>query len=160
MITPNEFAARTPLDRSRERELSQRRKGRRSRRRKRRATIRDADHARNFLDCVRSRQTPSCDIEFGHRCTTAALIGNIAHKTKSLWSGTKRPSNSSATQPQTNCCGTITGHLISSRVERDGSGRHLSSRHQAKQGDLRPNVETDAERVAQGAVDVEPAAVE
>ncbi len=40
----------------------------------------DADHARNFLDCVKSRQTPSCDIEFAHRCTTAAHIGNIAHK--------------------------------------------------------------------------------
>ena len=35
--------------------------------------ILDADHARNFLDCVKSRKTPTCDIEFGHRCTTAAL---------------------------------------------------------------------------------------
>ena len=37
-----------------------------------------------FLDCIRSRQTCSCDIEVGHRDTTAALIGNIAHKTKSF----------------------------------------------------------------------------
>ena len=44
--------------------------------------IRDADHARNFLDCVRSRKTPTCDVEYGHRCTTAALIANIAHRSK------------------------------------------------------------------------------
>src|SRR5262249_45598406 len=42
-----------------------------------------ADHARNFLDCMRSRQKCHCDIETGHRDTSAALIGNIAHKTKS-----------------------------------------------------------------------------
>ena len=41
-------------------------------------------HARNFLDCVRSRKTPSCDVEFGHRCTTAAILGNLAHRTRSL----------------------------------------------------------------------------
>ena len=45
-------------------------------------TIQDADHARNFLDCVKSRKACNCDIEFGHRGTTAALIGNIAHRTK------------------------------------------------------------------------------
>ena len=39
-------------------------------------------HARNFLDCVKSRQTCNCDIEVGHRDTTAALIANIAHKTR------------------------------------------------------------------------------
>ena len=31
--------------------------------------IKDADHARNFLDCVKSRKAPTCDVEFGHRCT-------------------------------------------------------------------------------------------
>jgi predicted dehydrogenase len=41
------------------------------------------DHARNFLDCIRSRKPCNCDIEIGHRSTTAALIANIAHKTKS-----------------------------------------------------------------------------
>ncbi len=45
--------------------------------------ILDADHARNFLDCVKSRKPPTCDIEFGHRATTAPLIANIAHRTKS-----------------------------------------------------------------------------
>jgi predicted dehydrogenase len=42
--------------------------------------IQDADHARNFLDCVKSRKEPSCDIETGHRSTTATLLGNIALK--------------------------------------------------------------------------------
>jgi predicted dehydrogenase len=40
-------------------------------------------HARNFLDCVRSRQLCNCDIEIGHRSTTATLIANIAYRTKS-----------------------------------------------------------------------------
>jgi hypothetical protein len=52
--------------------------------RKEAGSIKDADHARNFLDCVKSRETPSCDVEFGHRTTTAALVGNIALKTRSL----------------------------------------------------------------------------
>jgi len=49
----------------------------------------DADHARNFLDCIRSRQRCTCDIEIGHRSTSATLLGNIALKTKSylLWDG-------------------------------------------------------------------------
>ncbi|HEY1189727.1 MAG TPA: Gfo/Idh/MocA family oxidoreductase [Gemmata sp.] len=82
VVTPNEFAARTPLDRTIE-------KGWRTgakpqiEAKKVDGAIRDADHARNFLDCVKSRKTPTCDVERGHRCTTAALIANIAHRTKS-----------------------------------------------------------------------------
>ena len=47
-------------------------------------------HARNFLDCVKSRAKCNCDIETGHRSTTATLIANIAHKTRSLldWDAT------------------------------------------------------------------------
>lgn len=40
-------------------------------------------HARNFLDCVRSREKCHCDMETGHRSTTTTLIANIAHRTKS-----------------------------------------------------------------------------
>src|SRR5262249_60309987 len=40
--------------------------------------LEDADHARNFLDCVKSRAKPNCDIETGHRSPTATLPGNIA----------------------------------------------------------------------------------
>ncbi len=40
-------------------------------------------HIRNFVDCVKSRQKPHCDIETGHRSTTFALLANIALATKS-----------------------------------------------------------------------------
>ncbi|WP_422924353.1 Gfo/Idh/MocA family protein [Singulisphaera sp. PoT] len=43
----------------------------------------DAQHARNFLDCVKSRALPNCDIEEGHRSTTFALLANISLATKS-----------------------------------------------------------------------------
>ena len=81
-LTPNEFPARTPLDRAYERayragaqphiEAASRTGGRAD----------TADHARNFLDCVKSRAACHCDIETGHRSTSATLIGNIAHKLK------------------------------------------------------------------------------
>lgn len=35
-------------------------------------------HARNFLDCMRTREAPHADIETGHRSTTFALIANIS----------------------------------------------------------------------------------
>jgi predicted dehydrogenase len=41
-----------------------------------------ADHVRNFLDCVKSRQRPVSDIEIGHRATTPCHLGNIAYRTK------------------------------------------------------------------------------
>ncbi len=83
VVTPNEFAARTPLDRTIERGWrigakpsieAKRGEGK----------ILDTDHARNFLDCVKSRKTPTCDVEYGHRCTTAALVAGIAHRTRSF----------------------------------------------------------------------------
>jgi predicted dehydrogenase len=39
-------------------------------------------HARNFLDCVKSRELPICDIEIGHRSTLACHLGNIAYRTR------------------------------------------------------------------------------
>ena len=38
-------------------------------------------HARNFIECVRSRGKPNADIEVGHRSTIVPHIGNIAFKT-------------------------------------------------------------------------------
>ena len=35
-------------------------------------------HARNFLDCVKSRGRCNADIEDGHRSTTFALLANIS----------------------------------------------------------------------------------
>jgi hypothetical protein len=38
---------------------------------------------RHYLDCVKSRRRPVCDIEEGHRSTSYALLANIALATKS-----------------------------------------------------------------------------
>jgi predicted dehydrogenase len=43
-----------------------------------------AFHARNFLDCVKSRAKCNCDIETGHRSTSATLLANIAYHTRSV----------------------------------------------------------------------------
>jgi hypothetical protein len=40
-------------------------------------------HARNFLDCIKSRGKCNADVLTGHLSTSGTLIGNIAHKTKS-----------------------------------------------------------------------------
>jgi hypothetical protein len=42
-----------------------------------------AFHARNFLDCVKSRAKCNCDVLTGHQSTAATLIANIALRTKS-----------------------------------------------------------------------------
>ena len=39
-------------------------------------------HWRNFLDCIRTRQRPICDIEICQRSTTACLLGNVALRSK------------------------------------------------------------------------------
>jgi predicted dehydrogenase len=82
-LTVNEFPARTPLNRQLERayrtgakpviEPSKRSGG----------NADTALHARNFLDCVKSRAACNCDIETGHRSTSATLLANVAHKTRS-----------------------------------------------------------------------------
>jgi predicted dehydrogenase len=36
------------------------------------------DHYQNFLDCVKSRQQPICDVEIGHRTATVCHLGNMA----------------------------------------------------------------------------------
>jgi predicted dehydrogenase len=80
-ITPNAFPVRSPLDRSIQRGW---RTGARAVIEPRSGTGRTetADHARNFLDCVKSRDRCNCDIETGHRSTSATLIANVAHALK------------------------------------------------------------------------------
>jgi predicted dehydrogenase len=59
----------------------------------------DRAHARNFLDCVKSRQRPNADVEEGHRSTTFALLANISLATKARldWDGnTERFTNNVA----------------------------------------------------------------
>jgi hypothetical protein len=41
-------------------------------------------HARNFLDCVKSRQPTNCPIETGHRSTTATLLGKLAQERRRI----------------------------------------------------------------------------
>ncbi|MCX8035702.1 MAG: Gfo/Idh/MocA family oxidoreductase [Candidatus Sumerlaeia bacterium] len=36
------------------------------------------DHYENFLECVRTRKLPVCDVEIGHRSVTVCHLGNIA----------------------------------------------------------------------------------
>jgi len=82
-IAGSERFARTPLDRVTERGAA----GARKREIEPRAAKGSADtafHARNFLDCVKSRARCNCDILTGHLSTSATLIGNIAHKTRSF----------------------------------------------------------------------------
>ena len=38
-------------------------------------------HAKNFIDCVRSRKKPIADIEVGHRSSIVSHLGNIAYRT-------------------------------------------------------------------------------
>ena len=42
-----------------------------------------AQHARNFLDCIRSRKTPNADVEEGHRSTSMSLLAKISWLTGS-----------------------------------------------------------------------------
>jgi predicted dehydrogenase len=76
-ITPNEFPARTPTDRAYERRWRQGEQ-RMIENRKVTGDGDTAHHARNFLHCVKSREPCHCDIETGHRSTSATLIANIA----------------------------------------------------------------------------------
>ncbi|MGD0920948.1 MAG: Gfo/Idh/MocA family oxidoreductase [Terriglobia bacterium] len=87
-INDKVFPALTPLDRSLSQEYGS---GRKPVIAPRKGAGDDGTtlHARNFLDCIRSRQACTCDIEIGHRGTSATLIANIAHQTKSYlqWDG-------------------------------------------------------------------------
>ena len=36
------------------------------------------NHQRNFIDCIRSRQRPICDVEIGHRSASVCHLGNLS----------------------------------------------------------------------------------
>ena len=82
-LPEKDFPARTPVDRAQERGWREGAKTVIEPRKETGGKYDTADHARNFLDCIASRALCNADIEIGHRETTAALIGNIALKTKS-----------------------------------------------------------------------------
>ena len=52
----------------------------------------------NFLDCIKSRKLPICDVAIGHRSATVCHLGNIAIRTRPQAAlGSRKPSRSSAT---------------------------------------------------------------
>jgi predicted dehydrogenase len=85
----NEFPARTPLTRKEDSQYRVGAKPEIEAAKKTGGKNGTEAHARNFLDCVKSRKQTNCDIETGHRSTSTTLIANIAHKTKSYleWDG-------------------------------------------------------------------------
>ena len=38
-------------------------------------------HVKNFIECVRTRNRPTADVETGHRSTVVAHLGNITFRT-------------------------------------------------------------------------------
>ena len=80
-ITPNEFPCRSPIDRNVERGW---RTGEAPMIEPKKVSGRadPADHARNFLDCLKSRAACNSDIESAHRSTSTTLIANIAMQIK------------------------------------------------------------------------------
>ena len=40
------------------------------------------DHYKDFLNAMRNRSKPICDVEIGHRTSTVCNIGNIAYQVK------------------------------------------------------------------------------
>ena len=81
-VTEASVSARTPVDRVTEKSYNSSKKavidpaaGK--------GSFDTAFHARNFLDCVKSRAKCNCDVLTGHQSTAATLIANIALKTKS-----------------------------------------------------------------------------
>jgi predicted dehydrogenase len=84
-ISEDEVPARSPLTREHDAHYRRDAKPRIAPRKVRATSTADtAPHARNFLDCVKSRAKCNCDIETGHRSTSATLLANIALKTRSL----------------------------------------------------------------------------
>ena len=77
-----DIPARTPVDRDYEKSWSRTRKPAMEARQGK-GSINPAPHARNFLDCIKSRKQTNCDALTGHRSTAATLIGNVALKTHS-----------------------------------------------------------------------------
>jgi len=44
-------------------------------------SVQNEPHVRNFLDCVKSRKRPICDLEVGYRTTVTCILGNISYLT-------------------------------------------------------------------------------
>ena len=53
-------------------------------------------HARNFLDCVKSRERPIADVEQGHQTAAACHLANISLRSAARSAGIRNPRRSSA----------------------------------------------------------------
>jgi predicted dehydrogenase len=87
-ITDMPFGSRTPLDRNLEKSYGPSKKAV-IEPRSASGSIDTAFHARNFLDCVKTRGKCNCDILTGHISTSSTIIGNIALKHRAVldWDG-------------------------------------------------------------------------
>jgi predicted dehydrogenase len=84
-ISEDEIPARSPLSRAQDSQYRKNGQPRIEAQKTRGTSTADtAPHARNFLDCVKSRDRCNCDIEIGHRSTSATLLANVALKTRLL----------------------------------------------------------------------------
>jgi predicted dehydrogenase len=83
-IKQHPFPARSPVDRTQEKLYRVVQRMIEPKKITGRSSSDTAPHARDFLDCVRSRARCHCDIETGHRSTSATLLANVAFKTRSL----------------------------------------------------------------------------
>jgi len=81
-VTDMEFGSRTPLDRQTERAYGPSKKAR-IEGKVVKGVLSNLPHARNFLDCVKSRGKCNCDPMTAFLSTSATQIANIALKTKS-----------------------------------------------------------------------------
>jgi predicted dehydrogenase len=84
-ISEDEIPARSPLTRAQDARYRKDAQPKISARKARgNSTADTAPHAANFLECVKSRAKCNCDIEIGHRSTSATLLANIAYKTRAV----------------------------------------------------------------------------
>jgi predicted dehydrogenase len=84
-ISEDEIPARSPLTRAQDARYRKDAQPKISARKARgNSTADTAPHAGNFLECVKSRAKCNCDIEIGHRSTSATLLANIAYKTRAV----------------------------------------------------------------------------
>ncbi len=81
-VTDLPLPQRTPTDRTVERAYNPSRKPV-IEARKVTGQVTNHPHARNFLDCLKTRNKPNCDVLTGHLSTSATLLANIALRTRS-----------------------------------------------------------------------------
>jgi predicted dehydrogenase len=81
-ITDLPLPQRTPTDRNIERAYNPSRKPV-IEARKVTGQVTNHPHIRNFLDCLKTRNKPNCDVLTGHLSTSATLLANIALRTRS-----------------------------------------------------------------------------